>query len=185
MQHEFIFSFNHEALKYRNSHQKLSQRHAKWVSFLQGFTFSIRHKAGSQNKVADALSRRRVVLTVNKVEMQGFNTFKELYFYDKYFGPIIQAITTGQCDNYCVHNGKGLQLCVSDCSLNEKIIIEQHALGHFGHDKSIALMEAKYFWPKLKRDVTRYVERCHACQLSKGSTTNAVLYNPLPTPSTL
>ncbi|GKB41721.1 putative CCCH-type zinc finger family protein [Tanacetum coccineum] len=79
--------------------------------------------------------------------------------------------------------GKGMQLCIPDCSLREKVVAEQHALGHFGRDKSIALVEGKYFWPKLKRDVTRHVERCEVCQRSKGVSTNAGLYTPLPVPS--
>lgn len=35
----------------------------------------------------------------------------------------------------------------------------------------------------LRRDVERFVERCVTCQQSKGHTTNAVLYMPLPIPT--
>ncbi|GKD23630.1 putative CCCH-type zinc finger family protein, partial [Tanacetum coccineum] len=97
-----------------------------------------------------------------KAKVQGFDTFKEMYSEDAYFG---------------------LQLCIPDCSLKEKIVAELHAFGHFGRDKSIALVERKYFWPKLRRDVTRHVERCQVCQRSKGVSTNAGLYTPLPVPS--
>nr|GFA86599.1 putative mitochondrial protein [Tanacetum cinerariifolium] len=55
---KFVLFFDHEALKYINGQHKLSPRHAKWVEFLQAYSFTIRHKAGSANVVADALSRR-------------------------------------------------------------------------------------------------------------------------------
>lgn len=118
--------------------------------------------------------------------MQGFDTFKEMYSEDTYFGPVMQEVLSGQRYDYQVQDGflfKGLQLCIPDCSLREKVVAELHSLGHFGRDKSIVLVESKYFWPKLRRDVTRHVERCQVCQRSKGVSTNAGLYTPLPVPS--
>lgn len=50
VQREFILNSDHEALKFIKSQQHLSQRHAKWVSFLQRFTFTIKYKVGIQNK---------------------------------------------------------------------------------------------------------------------------------------
>ena len=53
---EFVIFSDHEALKYLNSQQKLSARHTRWVEYLQSFTFVLKHKAGSENRAADALS---------------------------------------------------------------------------------------------------------------------------------
>ncbi|GJR66148.1 putative CCCH-type zinc finger family protein [Tanacetum coccineum] len=186
MHNEFILNSDHEALKYINNQHKLSPRHAKWVSFLQNFNFTLKHKAGIQNKVTDALSRRASCLSVMRAEVKGFDTFKEMYSEDAYFGPVMQEVLRGQRYDYQVQDGllfKGPQLCIPDCSLKEKIVAELHALGHFGQDKSIALVGRKYFWPKLRRDVTRHVERCQVCQRSKGVSTNVGLYTPLPVPS--
>ncbi|GKE48822.1 hypothetical protein Tco_1480080, partial [Tanacetum coccineum] len=47
----------HEALKLLNVEHKLKPRHAKLVEFIQAFSFFIRHKVGSDNQVANALSR--------------------------------------------------------------------------------------------------------------------------------
>ena len=63
---------DHEALKYLNSQKRLNARHNKWVEFLQDYTFIIKHKAGVENKVADALSRRIMILVVMSVEVIGF-----------------------------------------------------------------------------------------------------------------
>ncbi|GKB15241.1 putative CCCH-type zinc finger family protein [Tanacetum coccineum] len=159
-------------------------RYILYILFVSNHT--LKHKAGIQNKVVDALSRRASCLSVMRAEAQGFDTFKEMYSEDAYFGRVKQEVLSGQRYDYQVQDGflfKGLQLCIPDCSLKEKIVAELHALGHFGRDKSIALVERKYFWPKLRHDVTRHVERCQVCQRSKGVSTNAGLYTPLPVPS--
>nr|GEU53554.1 transposon Ty3-I Gag-Pol polyprotein isoform X1 [Tanacetum cinerariifolium] len=98
---------------------------------------------------------------VVRAEIQGLDTFKEMYTEDSYFGHVMQEVLNGQRYDYQLQDGflfKGTRLCIPDCSSREKVVAEQHALGHFGRDKSIALVESKYFWPKLKRDVTRHIE---------------------------
>ena len=37
-----------------------------------------------------------------------------------------------------------------------------------------------YFWPTMRKEITKFVERCCICQVSKGTTTNASLYMPFP-----
>ena len=80
---------------------------------------------------------------------------------------------------------KGKQLCIPMSSMRENIIRELHSsglAGHFGKDKTLALVEDKYYWPKIKRDVTRYVARCRICQMAKGHSQNMGLYMALPVP---
>ena len=60
---EFVVCSNHQALRYLSSKKKLSERHAKWSSFLDEFNFTLKYKTGESNVVADALSRRSLLLT--------------------------------------------------------------------------------------------------------------------------
>ena len=58
------------------------------MEFLQAYNFTIKHKAGVHNVVADALSRKHALLTSMQVKVVGFEKVKELYEKDAHFGEI-------------------------------------------------------------------------------------------------
>ena len=72
MPKEFILYSDDHDLQFINNQPKLNQRHAKWVEFLQNFTFVINHTHGKSNKVADALSRVSLVMQEIKISALGF-----------------------------------------------------------------------------------------------------------------
>ena len=73
------------ALKYLNGHRELNPKHAKWVEFLQSFSFVAKHKKGSTNVIADTLSRRHSILAVMEARVLGFQFIRELYQDDEDF----------------------------------------------------------------------------------------------------
>lgn len=173
---EFVLFTDHDALKHMNSQDKILSRHASWFAYLQQFTFVIKHKAGTLNKVADALSRRHTLLTSLHVSITGFVALPELYHDDLFFGKIWRALQHELSDEYMLLDGflfRGTRLCLPDCSLRLQVIRELHGEGHVGRDRTLQLVMASYFWPTLRRDVERFIVRCGVCQAAKGKATNA------------
>jgi len=138
--------------------------------------------------VADALSRKSFLLTALSSHITCFDTLKSLYPTDPNFGALYNEIlaTPNKKTDGChsIINDylfQGTQLCLPRSSIREFGIHELHAgglAGHFGRAKTIALLEDRFYWPYLKRDVSTVVKRCRACQLSKGNHTNAGLCGP-------
>ena len=69
---EFVVKTDHESLKYLKSQGELSRRHAKWVEFIETFPYVIAYKQGKENVVADALSRRYVLISTLTSKLLGF-----------------------------------------------------------------------------------------------------------------
>ena len=183
-----LFSY-HEALKFINHKHKLNRRHATWVEFLQSYNFTIKHKAGVHNVVVDALSRRYALVTSMQVQVVGFNVLKELYEEDDDFGEIGKVRADKPFKGFVRMDGflfKGNTLCIPSCSLRLSILDELHGRtlgGHFGEAKTLALVKANFFWPKLEKDIARFVKKCVVCMMAKTHGNNAGLYTPLPIPN--
>ena len=45
------------------------------------------------------------------------------------------------------------------------------------------LLSDHFYWPKMRRDVERFVQRCTTCHKAKSKLNSHGLYTPLPTPS--
>ena len=58
-------------------------------------------------------------------------------------------------------------------------------VGHLRRDKTIESVKDKYYWPRLRRNVTTIVSRCYVCQRGKGHTQNMGLYILLPVPNVI
>ena len=41
--------------------------------------------------------------------------------------------------------------------------------GHFGAHKTLELLQRKYFWPSMAKDVKRYVKDCETCNYTKAA----------------
>ena len=188
---EFVLFSDHQALGYLNSQKKLNARHAKWVEFLNEYSSVINHRSGIENKVVDTLSRLTVTLHRMSAHVIGFDRLKNEYSACLDFGIIYNEVSNGNRQEYLdflVENGylfKVTKLCVPRTSFRDLLVWEMHAGGlarHFGRDKTIALVEDRFYWPSLKMDVARIVAQCRTCQIAKAKKQNTGLYTPLPVP---
>ncbi|PKU84124.1 RNA-directed DNA polymerase [Dendrobium catenatum] len=189
---DFVLCSDHRALQFINSQKSICRMHARWVLFLQKFTFVLKHKSGNQNRVADALSRRTALVTQLQTELTGLDCLRELYPTDPDFAIIWKQCSLQQpVDDYSLRHGylfKANALCIPESSYRQQIIKDAHAGGlaaHLGREKTIFQVKSRFFWPKLHRDVSRFVERRAVCQEFKGTKQNAGLYTPLPIPDSI
>jgi hypothetical protein len=191
---EFVLYSDNHALQFVTQQEKLNQKHAKWVEFMQNFTFVIKHISGTANKVVDALSRKCLLMQEFRVKTLGFDNLKEMYRDDPDFKEAYEASENpvlrdrSQWTEYMIQDGllfRGNQLCIPKCSMRENLLKEKHSgglVGHFGHDKTFSKLNGSYFWPGMRTDVKKFVDRCRICQHTKGKRQNTGLYQPLPIP---
>jgi hypothetical protein len=88
---KFVLYSNNHALQFITRQDKLNQKHAKWVEFMQNFTFVINHISGTDNKVVDALSRKCLILQDFCVKTLGFDSLKDMYKDDQNFKEAYEA----------------------------------------------------------------------------------------------
>jgi hypothetical protein len=172
----------------------LNQKHAKWVEYMNNFTFVIKNIYGTVNKVVDALRRKCLILQEFRVKTLGFYNLKEMYRDDAYFKEAYEACQNlvlrdrNQWTEYMIHDGllfRGNQLCISKSSMRENLLKENHSGGlarHFGHEKNFVQLNGSYYWPGMRTDVKNFMNTCRICQHTKGKRQNTWLYHPFPVP---
>jgi hypothetical protein len=147
---------------------------------MQNFTFVIKHIVGNDNKVVDALSRRCLILQEFQVETLGFEHLKHMYCDDTDFKEAYEACTIlvqrdrSHWTEYMVQEGllfRENQLCIPRCSMRDNLLKEKLSgglAGHFGHDKTFTQLSSSYYWPGMRTEVIKFVNRCRICQHVKG-----------------
>jgi hypothetical protein len=72
--------------------------------------------------------------------------------------------------------------CVPASSVRLLFLQEAHGgglMGHFEVKKIEDVLAAHFFWPKMRRDMERYVSRCSTCNKAKSRLNPHCLYMPL------
>jgi hypothetical protein len=176
---------DHESLKHIRSQGKLNHKHAKWVEFIESFPYVIKHKKGKENVIADALSRRQL-----DYKIFGLETIKDQYVHDADFKDVLLHCQDGKTWNKFVFNDgfvfRANKLCIPASSIRLLLLQEAHEgglMGHFGVKKTEDILVAHFFWPKMRRDVVRFVAHCTTCQKAKSRLNPHGLYMPVPAPS--
>ena len=148
----------------------------------------IRYTKGKENIVADALSRRYVLLNSLETKLLGFEHIKTLYATNADFKDIYASCEKFGRGKYFKNDGFIFfenRLCVPNSSLRELFVKEAHAGGfggHFGVAKTMIVMQDHFYWPHMRRDVERACVRCVTCKQAKSKVQNHGLYTPLPIP---
>ena len=105
----------------------------------------------------------------------GLETIKEQYVNDDEFKDVLENCKEGQTWNkYMIHDGflfRAHRLCIPVESVRLLLLQEAHGgglMGHFGAKKTEEVLSTHFFWPRMRRDVERFVARCATYQRAKS-----------------
>ncbi|CAN6580885.1 unnamed protein product [Malus baccata var. baccata] len=185
---------DHAALKYLLTKKETKQRLIRWMLLLQEFDIEIRDKKGSENVVADHLSR--MVHEEHEHNVPIPETFPDeqllsIEVSEPWYADLVNYIvskqvpstlTKHQCDKlqkdarfyvwddpylwkYC--SDQILRRCVHDCEfLSILRFCHTYACGgHFGTQRTaLKVLECGFYWPTLFKDARTYCLTCDRCQ---------------------
>ena len=179
---------------------------------LSGFKFHIRYQPGSQNKAADALSRRaqdrpkgqederEKIMTQQVLRPEQFISVvkdSELSIYDSIaqdncFSPSLVELrdkVNEANSDYTLSDGilkqKG-RLVVPTERVTDLLnhVHRQPAVGHPGRKRTLGIIAKTYYWHGMYKDTLRYVQNCHKCRRTQpNNAKHRGLLRPLPIPT--
>ena len=189
---------DHSALQWLYDFKGSNNRILRWALEVQPYrdNMKIVHRKGTLHDNVDALSREpmqvNAMITTVTPSTAIEDQIRTGYAADAYFTIIMNELKNDQHEGSDVMSKKsspfivtdGLmyrtdacggapRLCIPDApGVRLKLLKELHdapMAGHFGYRKTLDLIQARYFWPRMASDVKRYVASCDDCQRNKST----------------
>ena len=208
---KFKIITDHDSLKYIDTQKnQLSSRQARWAEFMSQFDYDIIYRQGKDNIVADTLSRRpdhknnnNNQNSSNHISLNNLNASNIIIDDDS----LLKEIKNGyKKDRKCKKMEKygyklpyrkdennniiyyNDQIYIPKIpSIMNMILNEVHDSiigGHVGMNKTLELVQRKYYWPKMYKYISTYINSCDKCQSNKSSNqSTSGLLQPLPIPN--
>jgi len=201
---KFTVITDHASLEFIRTQTNLSRRQARWLELLQSMTFDVKYRPGKTNIVADALSRRIHLSNVNVISTQLTDPkfLEQEYLKDNYFAPLFEVFKGNQSDdpksiarikhfelrNNIIYLKEGNRMAIPSNKQLRTLILQEHhdinTAGHLGIDKTYESISRSFYWPKMIKDVRKYINSCDSCQRNKGTNQQpAGLLQPLDIPN--
>ncbi|KAI2668646.1 Transposon Tf2-9 polyprotein [Labeo rohita] len=163
--HPFQVLTDHKNLQYLRDAKRLTPRQARWALFFTRFQFSISYRPGAKNVRADALSRiHSTEETQEPIEP---------ILSDKIFVNPIQWTTPPVASDPAPE-------APPDCPPHRRFVPPDERIplihsshtslgtGHPGTNRTLSLLQDRFWWPRMEQDVQRYVRGCRECAMSKS-----------------
>jgi hypothetical protein len=178
---KFIVHSDQQALKYLLTAPVRTSRQERWLAEIMRFMPDIRYVRGSDNVVADALSRRIDLAAMHVSSVSSSALVQEIALFSAADPAVAKLLDDGilvlrDSVPYSVHTGK---VYVPE-ELREKVMKECHSApfaGHLGTKKMYELVSRDFWWPRLNSSIREFCRACDTCQRNKG--TGAVPYGLL------
>ncbi|KAD4178089.1 hypothetical protein E3N88_26680 [Mikania micrantha] len=192
MGHHFLIKTDHYTLKFLLEQRVTTTEQQRLLLKLMPYDFSIIHRSGSENKGADALSRRPQLFAISLPHCLDIADIRAALEHDPYTFRIVESLThdSSTLPGYTLKGQllyfKGKLVVPNASGLRDKLIQEAHATpsaGHGGYLKTLKRLSAQFYWPNLSKDVRVFIQQCVTCQRNKYDTLSpAGLLQPLPIP---
>ncbi|GJX59436.1 ty3-gypsy retrotransposon protein [Tanacetum coccineum] len=195
--HHFLIRTDHYTLKFLLEQRITSTEQQRLLLKLMPYDFSIIHRAGKENRGADALSRRPhtgALLTLTVPYCVEVTEIKSGLQTDPYTSDIIQKLLSPDSssvsdfsfvDQFLFYKRRLVIPNISN--LKVRLLQEAHDTpsgGHGGFLKTFKRLSDQFYWPRMKQEVRLFVQQCLVCQQQKYQTLSpAGLLQPLPVPT--
>jgi hypothetical protein len=175
MGRKFELRKNHYGLKHVFGKPTLNYRQTRWLEFINGCEFEIKHIKGKANQVANALSMRSHEMHIAAIGMY-ITDLKdkiiEVANSDQQYLKIKETLQQGnfqQKFNYYdlkedgILKYKGKAYVSNSSEMKNTMMRKMKNVPYVGHPRyhnSIAVVRSQYFWPRMNKDVVNYIARC-------------------------
>ncbi|BHF62288.1 hypothetical protein SprV_0200527000 [Sparganum proliferum] len=171
---DFSVHTDHKPLTYalKAKPDRYSPREVRHLDYISQFTADIRYVRGSDNVVADALSRPDINTLTSDFDLA---KLADLQTADESIADL-RTSTTVQLRDAPLPASPGTILCdwstgtprpVVPLSYRKTVFEHFHSLSHPGIRASRKLIAARFIWPKMNSDIALWTKQCLACQKNK------------------
>jgi hypothetical protein len=198
----FRFKTDQQAFKYLLEQKVATVPQQRWISKLIGYDFIIKYKRGTENRVADALSRQfdpspgSLEVSISLISFPTPTWVEELkdsYAQDLEAHSILLSFQRNQPGPKCFSVQRGMLLkkgrlwLVKNSPFQGQVLEFIHSnptTGHSDFHKTLQREKMDFIWKGIRQDIKKFVRKCVVCQVSKLETIHPPgLLQPLPIPS--
>ncbi|GBN54786.1 Transposon Tf2-9 polyprotein [Araneus ventricosus] len=168
-QKPLIYAFQQKA-------DKCSPRQLRHLDFISQFSTDIRHVPGTQNFVADALSR----IEIDSISQASCLDYKDIASAQSKDDELKHLLQSNSTSLVLKKQYFPLEDITLTCDVSSKVprpfipkdyrrLVFQHlhGLSHPGISASTRMITQRFVWPDIKRDIKMWVKSCQPCQRSK------------------
>lgn len=188
---EFLLETDNMALSWLLAHPRQLGKIGRWVIRISSLKFKVQHVRGSQNILADTLSRmyhlpsetgQDTVPDSSAILLSfplAFEGILQHQLRDPELGPIIQELKEGK-EHKPYSLSKGVLCCCARQQRAPKVVLPSALVpmvfdyyhtsrvgGHLGIHKTIAKIRKEFIYKGMDRDIAGRVRSCGICSLSK------------------